>query len=52
MTFGFEYFFGRQKSGNYPVPKLGRIQATVRQAILSPELLQKQGTAKTTRESC
>ena len=43
VTFGFDYFFGRQKTGNYPVPKLGRIQTTVRQAILTPELLQRHG---------
>ena len=39
VTFGFDYFFGRQPAGNYPVPKLGRIQTTVRQAIPTPELL-------------
>ena len=52
VTFGVEFFFGRQKAGNYPVPSLGRVQATVRQAILNPELLRKKGKAKTTRESC
>ena len=30
VTFGFDYFFGRQKDRNYPVPNLGRIQTTVR----------------------
>ena len=52
VTFGFDYFFGRQKSGNYPVPALGRIRSTVRQAILTPELLQRNGKAKTTRQAC
>jgi LCP family protein required for cell wall assembly len=52
VTFGFDYFFGRQKNGNYPVPKLGPIQTTVRQTILTPELLKKTGRAKTTRQSC
>jgi LCP family protein required for cell wall assembly len=52
VTFGIDYFFGRQRRGNYPVPSLGRLQATVRQAILSPGLLNKTGRAKTTRESC
>ena len=52
VTFGFDYFFGRQKAGNYPVPALGRIQSTVRQAILTPELLQRSGKAKTTRQAC
>ena len=52
VTFGFDYFFGRQKSGNYPVPALGRIRSTVRKAILTPELLQRQGKAKTAKQSC
>ena len=52
VTFGFDYFFGRQRSGNYPVPNVGRVQTTVRQAILTPELLKKTGRAKTTRQSC
>jgi LCP family protein required for cell wall assembly len=52
VTFGFDYFFGRQKSGNYPVPALGRMQRTVRQAILTPERLQRQGKAKTASQSC
>jgi polyisoprenyl-teichoic acid--peptidoglycan teichoic acid transferase len=52
ITFGPDHFFGRQRKGNYPVPSLGRIQATVRQAILTPELLQKTGRATTTRQSC
>jgi anionic cell wall polymer biosynthesis LytR-Cps2A-Psr (LCP) family protein len=52
VTFGLDYFFNRQKTGNYPVPNLHKIQATVRNAILDPELLKQKGTAKTTRESC
>jgi LCP family protein required for cell wall assembly len=52
VTFGFDYFFGRQRNGNYPAPNLSRIQTTVRQAILAPELLRKSGRAKTTRQSC
>ncbi len=52
VTFGAEYFFGRQKTGNYPVPALGRMQATVRQAILAPERLRQRGKAQTTRQSC
>lgn len=52
VTFGVDYFFGRQRSGNYPVPNVRRVQTTVRQAILTPELLQKTGVAKTTRQSC
>ena len=52
VTFGLEYFFGRRQADRHPVPNLGRIQRTVRNAILSPELLRQSGTAKTTRESC
>jgi anionic cell wall polymer biosynthesis LytR-Cps2A-Psr (LCP) family protein len=52
VTFGLDYFFGRQRNGNYPAPNVSRIQTTVRQAILTPELLKKTGRAKTTRQSC
>ena len=52
VTFSFDYFFGRQKSGNYPVPAIGRVRRTVRQAILSPELLERAGKAKTAKQSC
>jgi len=52
VTFGPGYFFGRQKSGNYPVPALGRIRSTVRNAILAPELLRRAGTAMSTKQSC
>jgi LCP family protein required for cell wall assembly len=52
VTFSFDYFFGRQKSGNYPVPAIGRMRTTVRQAILTPELLKQAGKAKTAKQSC
>ena len=52
VTFSFDYFFGRQKSGNYPVPAIGRMRTTVRQAILTPELLKRTGKAKTAKQSC
>ena len=52
VTFSFDYFFGRQPAGNYPVPKLGKIRSTVRNAILSPELLARTGAAKTARQTC
>jgi len=52
VTFGLDYFFDRQKNGNYPVPNLHKVQATVRNAILDPDLLKQSGKAKTTRESC
>ena len=52
VTFGLDYFFGRRIKDRYPVPHLGRIHTTVRDAILNPGLLRKTGAAKTTRESC
>ncbi len=52
VTFGADYFFGRQPNGNYPVPALGRVQATVRQAILTPEALRGTGKATTAKQSC
>ena len=52
VTFGLDYFFGRRVRDSHPVPHLGRIQATVRNAILNPGLLRKSGKAQTARESC
>jgi LCP family protein required for cell wall assembly len=52
VTFGLDYIFARRVQDRYPVPHLGRIHATVRNAILNPGLLRKRGQAKTTRESC
>ena len=52
VTFGADYFFGRQKTGNYPVPAIGPMQSTVRAAILTPELLQRRGRASTAQQSC
>jgi LCP family protein required for cell wall assembly len=36
-TFGLEYFVRRRKSDRYPIANLGKIRATVRDAILRPE---------------
>jgi LCP family protein required for cell wall assembly len=52
VTFGLDYFFARRKSDRYPVPNLHKIQATARNAIVSPGLLERRGTAKTTASSC
>jgi LCP family protein required for cell wall assembly len=52
VTFGFDYFFGRQPAGNYPVPKLGKMRTTVRNAILDPSLLARTGQAKTAKATC
>jgi LCP family protein required for cell wall assembly len=52
VTFGLDYFFARRKSDRYPVPNLHKIQATARNAIVTPALLERRGTAKTTAASC
>lgn len=52
VTFGLDYFFGRQKNGNYPAPNLSRVRTTVRNAILHPELATATGKATTARKSC
>ena len=52
VTFGPEYFFGRRVRDRHPVPHLGRIQSTVRRAILQPGLLTRTGVATTARKSC
>ncbi len=52
VTFGPNYFFARRPADNHPVPHLGKIQETVRKAILTPELLRRTGAAKTAREAC
>jgi hypothetical protein len=38
-TFGPAYFARRRKSDRFPVPHVGKIRATVRDAILAPGLL-------------
>ena len=52
VTFGPEYFFGRRKSDNHPVPHGGRMRATVQRAILTPERLATTGKIATARGSC
>jgi LCP family protein required for cell wall assembly len=52
VTFSFDYFFGRRKRDNSPVPNLGRMRTTVRQAILQPDLLTKTRKATTAEQSC
>jgi len=52
VTFGPGYFFARRPSDRHPVPHLGRIQATVRQTILTPELSAGAGRAATAQRSC
>ena len=36
-TFGADYIASRRKADNYPLPKLGLMRQTVREAILDPE---------------
>ncbi len=52
VTFGPDYFFGRRVSDRHPVPHLGRIQATVRQAIVTPQLLRAAGEGAIASASC
>jgi polyisoprenyl-teichoic acid--peptidoglycan teichoic acid transferase len=52
ITFGPDYFFGRQKRGNYPVPNLRRIRTTARRAIAEPALLQRTGPVATAQATC
>ena len=52
VTFGLDYVFARRKQDRHPVPHLGRMRTTVRNAILQPELLKRTGKAKTARQSC
>jgi len=52
VTFGPDYFFARRKTDNIPVPHAGKMRATVRNAILRPELLQASGKAETAQRSC
>jgi len=52
VTFGPEYFFARRKSDNHPVPHGGKIRATVRKALLTPERLHTASRASTVERSC
>ena len=52
VTFGLDYFFARRVDDRHPVPHIGKIQRTVRQAILDPDLLRSSGRAGTARQTC
>ena len=52
VTFGPNYFFGRRAGDRHPVPHLGRIQATVRRAILTPGQFRPGEKVATARVSC
>lgn len=52
VTFGLDYVFARRGKDRHPVPNLSRMRATVRNAILNPAVLQKEGRARTTGQSC
>jgi LCP family protein required for cell wall assembly len=40
-TFGLEYFARRRKSDRYPIANIGKVRATVREAILRPALAER-----------
>jgi polyisoprenyl-teichoic acid--peptidoglycan teichoic acid transferase len=52
LTFGLDYFFGRRKRDNHPVPNASKIRRTVKQALLAPELLRVRGGAPTAGYAC
>jgi LCP family protein required for cell wall assembly len=52
LTFGLDYFFGRRKRDNHPVPNASKIRRTVEQALLAPELLRVRGGAPTAGYAC
>jgi polyisoprenyl-teichoic acid--peptidoglycan teichoic acid transferase len=51
-TFGWPYFAGRRAGDNYPIPNVAKMQATVRAAILHPELARDHRGVETVRASC
>jgi LCP family protein required for cell wall assembly len=51
-TFSWPYFAGRRAGDNYPIPNVSKIQATVREAILHPELAHEHRGVETARASC
>jgi hypothetical protein len=52
VTFGPEYFFGRRKKDNYPVPNSGKIRRTVKQAILTPDALSARARTTVASRAC
>ena len=52
VTLGPEYFFGRRKKDNHPVPNGGKIRRAVKQAILEPERLLATGRAPVASRAC
>jgi hypothetical protein len=51
-TFGLEYVAKRRKSDRFPIPRVARMRATVRDAILHPELSQSSHGVPSAREAC
>ncbi len=51
-TFGLDYIARRRKTDNLPVPNIGLMRATVREAILHPEQTRASGKIATAGESC
>jgi LCP family protein required for cell wall assembly len=52
LTFGPEYFFGRRKTDNHPVPNGSKMRRTVKEALLKPELLGAEAPAAVAARSC
>ena len=51
-TFGLEYIARRRASDNLPVPNIPLMRATVRDAILHPDLTRASGKIATAKETC
>jgi anionic cell wall polymer biosynthesis LytR-Cps2A-Psr (LCP) family protein len=51
-TFGLDYIARRRKSDNLPLPNIGLMRETVREAILHPERTRATGKIATTRDTC
>ncbi|HWG56615.1 MAG TPA: LCP family protein [Gaiellaceae bacterium] len=52
ITFGPSYFFARRKDDNHPVPHEGKIQRTVRRAVLEPETFASAARPATAAATC
>jgi LCP family protein required for cell wall assembly len=52
VTFGLDYIARRRKSDRFPIPKIGLMRATVRDAILHPELSRSSRGLPSARDAC
>ena len=51
-TFGLDYIARRRKSDNLPIPNIGLMRESVREAILHPEHTRATGEIATAKETC